>query len=154
MAMVADCVRKGSKALIACVLAALALSWHYRHDEWTCSARIEVGDIRRDGNTFYMRAATVNLSGSPFGDTGFLPLGSIFRINMRGKGDYRFAFSGQVASIKLLYGATKVYEGPPIASYRPGSGPLGLAIEGEGSISIVVADRCSLSALFGGGENR
>jgi hypothetical protein len=115
---------------------------------WECGAKITVGEIQRNGSSLRILNAKIETPGTILDDMYYSPgVPGPFQFNLRGDGKYLFRYSDNVSKIGLWSEQTKVYEGPPIATFSVGKGKLGIDIHAEGSTLIEATSRCSIGSF-------
>ena len=141
---------------LAAIAAALAAVYLVSDREWHCGAVVtkhSAGQIRSPGKASHVGPFTIDVQQHGTivtGGTGKRKSdeasGSFSTIDLPGKRNYHFDFSGGVSRLRVRSDSTVIYDGPPVA--RPAAkvtGRLGIDFDWrEESGSVTVFDRCSI----------
>lgn len=137
--------------LIGSLLLAVGAYFSFRSTTWDCGLRMKIGDMHREKNSFSMSNTIIETPGVFLNDTR-MSIGSPFPATMiqyaiHGDGNYRLKYSDNISKIGVWVGKRKVYEGPPIAELKAGTGMLGIDVYAEGKSYVEAMNQCSIGSL-------
>jgi hypothetical protein len=127
--------------------------------EWHCGATItkhSAGQIRGPGKARHVGPVSIDVTqhgtivGGERKSKASDAFGSFQLIDLPGKRNYHFDYTGGVTRLRVRSDAQTIYDGPPVAR-PPGrvTGKLGIDFEwSEDTGSVTVFDRCSIRSHF------
>jgi hypothetical protein len=136
--------------VLSILSAAAVVAFAMRDEAWSCRATLSMPEVISDApNSLQYRGGGSAAAGT-FLEANRLNLGAatmalpIQEIDIFGAGDYRFKYIGNVNRVRIRVEGREAYSGPPIDTLAAGPGWLGVVAEGEGPITVVAEDRCSI----------
>ncbi|MES2933754.1 MAG: hypothetical protein V4805_09740 [Pseudomonadota bacterium] len=118
----------------------------------SCSSTAVAGDcvanIEKKGSSFSSGAGGVmtSIEGPSFRQEKDAYFDYV--IELRGKQNYRFIYTGDVQKIRLSAGSRSFYEGVPIARFTGTTRPLKIEIQAKGDFSVEIRDECTFGSFF------
>ena len=125
----------------------------FRNQSWECSYKLNTGTVQRTANSLKISNRSTQTAGVIISNVSMsidAPMADRPMIleDIGSNGDYTFHYSTNVKKVIFWSRKTKVYEGPPIASFKIGRGPFAIEPVADEPATVEAISRCSIAELF------